>query len=634
MTSPDRPEEQQSAHERLSHRLAGMRPDESGVILRYDADDWRDWPPATPSPAVSRSPFTTGPLMDVGQLDISRFPTDLLPDISQFDTTALLDISEWPTQPTLGALEGLAASYNGSSALRQQVQGVPSWVVPIAGAATDRITGSTHSVIAGAESYIALVSQLVRSSGIYALAALGALLVSLVLAPFLTHYLSTSDYGTLTILNTAIGLVAGITQLGLGSAFFRAYSYDYTSRRDRRAVVATVTALLCLVTVPVTIGVYFTAPALANLVFGQSRLGNLMVLAAVAVLAQNLSVPGFAWLRAESRAGIFAALSLANLLVSLIANIVLVGVLRLGVAGSVIATGSGYAAAALCTLPIILLVGGLRIRPAIARNVLAFGTPMVLSFISYWVLQLSDRYLLSIFGSLAQTATYAVAYSLGTVLSTIVISPFTLAWPATMYAIAPRRDAAGIFQLVFRWFGLLLLFSAFGLSLVGKFVLDWLFPKTYHAAAPIIPIVAASIVFYGIYFVFMVGANVRRKTWLAAVFTTAAAVINLALNLILIPRYGAMGAAASTLIAYILLAGLAYVANQRLYPVPYEIVRFVSALLSGVAIYLWSSILAQVWGEQWAWPINLVALVFYGSWLALLGRGGGALRAARPKVGV
>jgi O-antigen/teichoic acid export membrane protein len=613
--------------------------------VRYDATDWGDGPLDTLSPANSISSLATGPLMDMGQVDIgqftttllpdiTRFPTTILPDITRFPTTILPDISEWPTQPSLRALDGLTSSYSGSVAPGEQAQRVPSWMVPIASTARDRTTGSTQAVLAGAESYIALVSQLVKSSGIYALAALGAPLVSLVLAPFLAHYLSPSDYGTLTILNTAIGLGAGITQLGLGSAFFRAYSYDYTSQRDRRAVVATVTALLCLVTVPVTIAVYLTAPALAELIFGQLRLGNLMILAAAVVLVQNLSVPGFAWLRAESRAGIFAALSVTNLLISLIANIVLVGILRLGVAGSVVATGSGYAAVVLCTLPIILLVGGVRIRPAIARNVLAFGTPMVLSLVSYWVLQLSDRYLLTVFGSLAQTATYAVAYSLGTVLSTVVISPFTLAWPATMYAIARRRDAAGIFQLVFRWFGMLLLFSAFGLTLVGKFVLDWLFPKTYHAAAPIIPIVAASIVFYGIYFVFMVGANVRRKTWLAAVFTTAAAVANVALNLVLIPRYGAMGAAASTLIAYVLLAGLAYVANQRLYPVPYEIVRFIGALLAGVAIYVWSNVLAQAWGEQWAWPIGLAGLICYGSWLALLGRGRGVGGAARHKVSI
>src|SRR5215469_1216347 len=88
----------------------------------------------------------------------------------------------------------------------------------------------------GAKHYVQYIRTLVKSSGIYALSSLASPLVALVLAPFLTHTLSHSDYGALAVLNTAIALTAGITQLNLGSAFFRAYTYDYESQSDRSAV--------------------------------------------------------------------------------------------------------------------------------------------------------------------------------------------------------------------------------------------------------------------------------------------------------------------------------------------------------------------------------------------------------------
>lgn len=72
----------------------------------------------------------------------------------------------------------------------------------------------------GVHLHTSQIRQLVKSSGIYALSSLAAPLVSLVLAPFLTRHLSHADYGALAVLNTAIALVAGITQLGLNSAFF------------------------------------------------------------------------------------------------------------------------------------------------------------------------------------------------------------------------------------------------------------------------------------------------------------------------------------------------------------------------------------------------------------------------------
>jgi O-antigen/teichoic acid export membrane protein len=301
--------------------------------------------------------------------------------------------------------------------------------------------------------------------------------------------------------------------------------------------------------------------------------------------------------------------------------------LRLGIAGALLATGAGYAAAVVGTLPIILVRSRLHIRRDVARSMLAFGTPLVMSGISIWVLQLSDRYLLSLFGSWSETASYAVAYSLGSVLSTVVLAPFSLAWPTAMYSIARRRDAQEVFRTVFRWFSSVLLFAAFGLSLVSTALFGWLFPKSYQSAVSVIPIIAASIAFYGVYTVVMAGASVKRKTWMTAVFTTIAALVNLVLNLVLIPRAGAMGAAISTLIAYIVLAAIAYVANLRIYPVRYQVGQFALAALVGGAAFYVSATLPRLIGTRWTWQIAILGLLVYGVWLILLG-----ISASPPRV--
>ncbi len=506
-----------------------------------------------------------------------------------------------------------------------------TWLLPAVGPRAMRraATRAQQASVGHAGGYVHLLRNLVKSSGIYAVASLIAPLVSLILSPFLTRQLSVTDYGILAILTTLITLGAGVTQLGLSSAFFRAYSYDYTDPRDRRGVVATTTLLLSLVSiVTLAVAVVGAAP-LAGLLIGSRTLGGLIVLAALVILLQNLSVPGFAWLRAEDRPFFFSLLSLTNVFVNLAATFLLVGALRAGLAGALIATGSGYAFVIVCTLPVLLGRFGLRLRLDIARGMLAFGTPMILNFVAYWVLQLSDRYLLSILGALAQTASYSVAYSLGTVLSTVIISPFTLAWPTAMYAIAKRKDAPQVFRLVFRWFGALLLFAAFGFSLAGRQVLIWFFPPSYASAAPVIPLVAQSIALYGVYQVFMVGANMRRKTWLAAVFMGAAALVNLLLNLVLIPADGALGAAISTLVAFAALTLLAYIVNQVIYPIPFEMGRFVLAALAGVACYLGSASLSQSLGTFWTWPLDAAGLLVYSICLLLLTEGFRFLRHPR-----
>ena len=133
----------------------------------------------------------------------------------------------------------------------------------------------------------------------------------------------------------------------------------------------------------------------------------------------------------------------------------------MGIAGALIAMIAGYTVVVGCTLPSILLRAGLRLHFEIAWDLLSFGLPLVSNLVAIWFLQLSDRYLLSRFGSLSQTASYTVAYSLGGMLGVVVLSPFSLAWPITMFAVAKREDAVDIFRHLFRWYSIVLLFRDF-----------------------------------------------------------------------------------------------------------------------------------------------------------------------------
>jgi len=548
--------------------------------------------------------------------------------IDQFPTSPLPAIDQWPTQPIPALVgepyflpQGTFVDDESAEEIEALLQPAIERMAETGPHPAVQSTGSTGS-------YVAL-RNLVKSSGIYALGALASPLASLVLSPFLAHRLSPTNYGILAVLTTVIGLAAGITQLGLGSAFFRVYNYEFTEQDDRGAVLATVTLLLALIALPVGILSSLLASVLAQLLLGRAANGELVTLAAWVVVVQNLTVPGFAWLRAENRPLFFSLLTIANLILVLCANLLLVGVLRWGVAGSLLATGLGYACVMVCTVPFILWRTRLHVRRDVAWSLITFGAPQVLSYISFWVLQLSDRYLLSLLGSLAQVASYAVAYSLGSVLSTLVISPFSLAWPALMFNVAKRKDAPAVFQVIFRYFSTILLFVAFGVSIASTLLLNWLFPASYHSAAPIIPIVAESIVFYGLYIVLMCGSSIRRVTWMPAAFTGLAAATNFGLNLILIPLFGPMGAAASTLIAYVLLAVVAYVANQRIYPVPYDTRRFLLALVMGVALYLGAALISLGWGEFWRWSLTIACLALYGTFLLFLLPGGIALLRAQ-----
>jgi O-antigen/teichoic acid export membrane protein len=107
---------------------------------------------------------------------------------------------------------------------------------------------------------------------------------------------------------------------------------------------------------------------------------------------------------------------------------------------------------------------------------------------------------------------------------------------------------------------------------------------------------------------------------LAVLFTTISALLNVGLNIVLIPVYGAMGAAVATLVAYVIFAAVAHLVSQRLYPVPFEIGLLFLSLLVGCVLFVDSYFLAQLQGVYGAWTVRICALGLYGGFLVLMVR--------------
>jgi O-antigen/teichoic acid export membrane protein len=164
------------------------------------------------------------------------------------------------------------------------------------------------------------------------------------------------------------------------------------------------------------------------------------------------------------------------------------------------------------------------------------------------------------------------------------------------------------------------LLIAFCVSLFAKDVLTWFFPHAYDSAASIIPFIALSNVFYGIFEVFTVGVSLQGKHRLNLLGLPIAAIFNVVCNVVLIPQYGVSGAAVATLAAYIVLALIAYFVNQRIYPVHFEIGLFCLALCLGIIGYV--GIVMWVYDRspsiRWVSSGGIVCL--YAGILIVLGR--------------
>ena len=128
------------------------------------------------------------------------------------------------------------------------------------------------------------------------------------------------------------------------------------------------------------------------------------------------------------------------------------------------------------------------------------------------------------------------------------------------------------------------------------------------------PLAFAAVALGG-YIVISIGIGRARRTQFNWVIPGIAAVVNVTRNLALIPPYGMSGAAAATVAAYaVMFVGMAWWA-QRVYPVPYQWRRVLTAAVAGVALAVAGKLLGGGLPVavvlSLAYPLALVPLGFY-----------------------
>jgi O-antigen/teichoic acid export membrane protein len=428
--------------------------------------------------------------------------------------------------------------------------------------------------------------RILSSSGIYAAAALAQQGASFLLLPLYTRFVPPAQYGQLELLNACSSIAFACLMLGLPSAVVKCYHRDCAGAADRAALLPTALALELPVLLAGTVAIVaFAEPLAAHLLGAPAAVPWVRIVAATGLLS-SLAAVLLAGFRAEERALAFSVLTVSQLVAALGLNVLLVVRYRLGAEGILWGNLAANAVALALALAAAGRSGAPRFERRLAAPLLRFGTLLLPVLAAAWVMDLSDRYLLRLFGSLSQVAVYAVGYKIGMVLQLAVVWPFQLAWPAMSFAISHREGHRETYGRALTYLTALLAYGIVGLSLLARVAVPRLVGPGYGAAYQVVPLVAFAYACNGVHYCVSPGVHLAGRTRWFPPLALLAAAVNVLLNLLLIPAHGMMGAAWATAAAFLLLAlGTALLA-QRVYPVPYEPGRLAGALLAGAAV-LW-----------------------------------------------
>lgn len=428
--------------------------------------------------------------------------------------------------------------------------------------------------------------RLSKHSAIYGIGGLVSRVIAVILLPLYTHYLTPGDYGnieTLLALTTIMGL---LLRAGITSAFFRFY-FDAEDEAGRLQVLRTsFWFTMGAATLGLALLVVFAAP-IADFLLDDSSGANLVRAAGVSLWATINYEQLTALFRVEERSTAFVIASLANVFITIGATLLLVVRLEEGAIGVIVGNFTGTLAVYLALLGYRREQLGLSFDRELLRHMNRFGLPLVPTAVFLWITNFSDRFFILQLATVPDPRAEVGLYSVGVRVASamvLLLTAFRTAWPAFAYSIRDDREARRTYAFVLTYLTLVTSWVALLLTLLSPWLVDLLSKDTFSEASTVVGPLAFSTVSYGAYIVFAIGVGRIRRTQFNWIVTGLGAAANFALNILLIPRYGMMGAAIATVAAYTTMAvGMAWW-SQRIYPVPYQWRRTLTAALAAAGL--------------------------------------------------
>ncbi len=411
-------------------------------------------------------------------------------------------------------------------------------------------------------------TRLLTNTAVFTVGKLLSQLMVFLMTRLYTAYLSPADYSTADLIANMANLLIPLACVGISEGIFRnAAARD----GDKEAVFTNGLAVLgggSLLFLGGTLVCLCLSPLFNFLPF----LEGFEWLLVLYVLWANLHSVVSQYLCAIGRTKLYAGQGLLNTALVIGLNILFLPVFDLGVTGYVLST----VIADLLTTVFLVAVARLwrAVKPrSVSRNairaLLRFCLPLVPTTVFWWITGVSDRYMVAEMRSPEMNGLYAAAYKIPTLLI-YAVGIFDSAWKLSVAAEDDPAAAASFYSRVWRVYTTVAFLGGGALMLFCRLFARLLFAPAYRAAWIYIPLLTVATIFTALdTFLGSVYFAGRRTKW-SMLTALVGAVLNVALNLLLIPGWGAMGASLATFVSYFTVFVLRLITTRRLIPFDQE----------------------------------------------------------------
>ncbi len=438
------------------------------------------------------------------------------------------------------------------------------------------------------------IKRTIKQASVYSLGNISTKLVGFILLPLYTVHLSTEEYGILAILQAIMQILIGVFGLNLPTAMMRWYAPEKDIEKQKSIVFTTllstlfVAVLLSVILIPLSNK--FSLEIFDNIEF--TRYFIFLFLAVSAGIVNNVPLN---LIRLKERSVFYITLTTIKFTLIILSNIYFVAYLKIGVEGIIISELIGHLFVIIFTIPMMIKNSTLKINLTVLLEMIKYGAPLVFSTIFTFVLTLGDRFIIKYFYGDSSVGVYSLGHKIASVINMLILQSFQLGFLPIAYRKLSEPNAKRYYSKVLTYYTLILVFSALIISLFSKELIKLLaLNSEYWIAYIVVPLISFAFVLKGIQYTFALSFHYAKKTSYNALIVVVTAIINILLNIYLIRKFDFPGAAASLLLSILIMMILSYLLGQKVYKIPYEILKISKIFFVGLILYLISLLFSDI----------------------------------------
>ncbi|MCW1966980.1 MAG: oligosaccharide flippase family protein [Anaerolineae bacterium] len=429
------------------------------------------------------------------------------------------------------------------------------------------------------------LKNLINESIVYGLSSVISSLVQFFLLPLYTRVFTTEDYGRISLVLATMAFLNIFSGLALDNSAAR-WFFATSDKTDQKITIASWAWCQWLITLLIGLSLISLSDFIASYLIKDSIITLCLQISGLTLFVSSNQKIITNWLRFQRRAWSTTLFAIFSNILTISLSVLFVLYIGLGVIGVFIA--EVIASFCMFVITIAIMKDWLSFKYfswSRLKEMLVYGFPLIPASLAFWVVNLSDRYVIRLYDNSSEVGLYQVGFMISASI-TLITSSFQQAWGPFAMSFHQRKDAPKLYATVFYIYCIVTSFLALILCVLAPYILSILAPPEYKDAISVVPFLVFSNIFIGLTYIAAIGLSIAKTTVPIGLGITFAAIANIVLNIILVPYLGKIGAALATLISQSITPIYMFTKAQQLYPIPYPFKKgTLCYLVSGILIY-------------------------------------------------